>query len=690
MNLQDLDPSFVANLRNPIWRLDTLYWVRDDGGREINFRLRPEQLDLLRNLHSRNVVLKSRQLGFCLDPETRVLTADLRWVHLRDVAVGDELVAVDEKAATGRGKGRKMRTAVVEATATRQEKTFRIEFDDGRSVVCTAQHRWLSHKKGATDTVWLSIEPKQSAGLCVGSRVRWVTTSWGGRDSEDERLWEGRDLPGEKSGGGWATIVSITPLPEQAVIDLQTSCGTFIAEGFVSHNSTLIELLGLDQCLFNNNFACAAICDTLSNATKMFRNKVRYPYEKLPPALLQAIPLKIDNANGFVFRNGSSIEVGVSARSDTLQMLHVSEMGKIAANFPHKATEIVTGSFEAVTLDTGIIFVESTAEGEQNEFHRITMQAKQLQDAGKSLTRLEFKLHFYAWFLKPLNVLTDQETADTILSQKDHEYFEKVFKKTGAVLSANQKAWYVKKSIELGPKIKREHPSWAEEAFEAPIDGAILEHEMTLLDKMGRIGSFPWVPQLPVHTFWDIKGTTAIWCMQRVNGRNRFIHYVEDVNMGFEYFVNRLNALGYTWGMHFLPHDGRTRIQGLHVETPQSILERLGFRRPEIVPRVATKALGIALLKPFLLASEFDEQGCPDGLKALRNFRRQWSEIKGGYVDEPMDNWAAHGTDAIRQAAQAGEIPSHENTSWSPMGWSGPYNAGRVPAVEVMDAEVGF
>ena len=93
MNLQDLDPSFVANLRNPIWRLDTLYWVRDDGGREINFRLRPEQLDLLRNLHSRNVVLKSRQLGFCLDPETRVLTADLR-CHHRNSVVANSRTAV--------------------------------------------------------------------------------------------------------------------------------------------------------------------------------------------------------------------------------------------------------------------------------------------------------------------------------------------------------------------------------------------------------------------------------------------------------------------------------------------------------------------------------------------------------------------------------------------------------------------
>ena len=37
-----------------------------------------------------------------------------------------------------------------------------------------------------------------------------------------------------------------------------------------------------------------------------------------------------------------------SARSGTLQRLHVSEFGKICAQYPKKAREIVTGAFPAV------------------------------------------------------------------------------------------------------------------------------------------------------------------------------------------------------------------------------------------------------------------------------------------------------------------------------------------------------
>src|SRR5262249_54739404 len=42
------------------------------------------------------VILKSRQLGSCLDPETPVLKADYTWCRIGDIKVGDELVAVDE------------------------------------------------------------------------------------------------------------------------------------------------------------------------------------------------------------------------------------------------------------------------------------------------------------------------------------------------------------------------------------------------------------------------------------------------------------------------------------------------------------------------------------------------------------------------------------------------------------------
>lgn len=49
---------------DPRWRLSNLYWITDENGRRVKFQPNSSQLEFLDNLHSRNIVLKARQLGF--------------------------------------------------------------------------------------------------------------------------------------------------------------------------------------------------------------------------------------------------------------------------------------------------------------------------------------------------------------------------------------------------------------------------------------------------------------------------------------------------------------------------------------------------------------------------------------------------------------------------------------------------
>jgi hypothetical protein len=49
---------------NREWRLSNLYSIKDTGGNAIPFRPNEAQLDLLREIHFLNVILKARQLGF--------------------------------------------------------------------------------------------------------------------------------------------------------------------------------------------------------------------------------------------------------------------------------------------------------------------------------------------------------------------------------------------------------------------------------------------------------------------------------------------------------------------------------------------------------------------------------------------------------------------------------------------------
>ena len=63
----------------------------------------------------------------------------------------------------------------------------------------------------------------------------------------DISWWEGKALGGNEVGAGYGEILSIKSLGERKMIDLMTSTGTFIANGFVSHNSWALAILALRE-----------------------------------------------------------------------------------------------------------------------------------------------------------------------------------------------------------------------------------------------------------------------------------------------------------------------------------------------------------------------------------------------------------------------------------------------------------
>ena len=130
--------------------------------------------------------------------------------------------------------------------------------------------------------------------------------------------------------------------------------------------STFICLLFLDRCLWNDNVAAGIICHTREDAEMMFK-RVKFAYDNLPDFIKSNITATIDSARELVFNNGSSIRVGTSMRSSTLQYLHISEFGKICAKYPEKATEVITGSLNTVAAGQ-YVFIESTAEGREGYF----------------------------------------------------------------------------------------------------------------------------------------------------------------------------------------------------------------------------------------------------------------------------------------------------------------------------------
>jgi hypothetical protein len=122
------------------------------------------------------------------------------------------------------------------------------------------------------------------------------------------------------------------------------------------------------------------------------------------------VPAENDSADSLRFGNGSSIRVGVSLRSGTLQRLHVSEYGKLCAKYPDRAKEVKTGAFNTVHVGQRIT-VESTAEGRGGGITRWCRLLATWRSKGR-LTALDFKFHFYPWWTDEGYVL-DADVVET-------------------------------------------------------------------------------------------------------------------------------------------------------------------------------------------------------------------------------------------------------------------------------------
>jgi hypothetical protein len=424
--------------------------------------------------------------------------------------------------------------------------------------------------------------------------------------------------------------------------------------------STLIAILWLDHALFNANVSCGIIAHNLKAAGKIFRDKVKFAYDNLPPALKDAMPLTSCNSEEMVFKhNNSSIMVSTSMRSGTIHRLHVSEYGKICAKMPEKAQEVKTGSIPAVP-QSGVIVIESTAEGAEGHFHDMTQIANKNRQAGKKLTSKDYRLHFYAWFEAPEYKM---DATDVTITAKDHDYFDKIEATAKVELSLEQRAWYVKtRETDFAGNEEdmwQEYPSTIDESFQQSSEGCYYSNQMTAVRKSGRILRIPVIGE-PVNTFWDIGNSdgTAIWFHQIISMEDRFILYHEAHGQDLAYYVRYLQNAGFVFNKHFLPHDAdHSRLSSDQNKSIKQQLEDLKLQNIEIVPRIDDINAGILLTRKHFASAYFDEAGCADGIKRLDNYKRKYNTKFARYINEPEKlDGNSEGADAFRQWAQAKEL----------------------------------
>lgn len=427
-------------------------------------------------------------------------------------------------------------------------------------------------------------------------------------------------------------------------------------------STTFWCIFALDTCLFRPNTHAATIANRKETATRIFDDKVRYAYEHLPAYVHEMVKAKTESKTELKFSNGSHYYVDVNPRGGTLQILHITEFGDLCAKRPDRANDLVSGAFPTIHSDA-LVVIESNAEGREGLFYDFCDKAMKLQKQKAELTQKDWKFFFFPWWQEPSYRMPAE---GIVIYQAENDYFERIEAKHEVPsLDMEQKAWYVKTLRTLAEdRMKRQYPSYAEEAFEASIEGAYYASQFQRIYQEKRITRVPHQTGIAVDTWWDLgmDDSMSIWFTQDVGREIHVLSYYENHGEGFEHYIKVLTDYrsdrGYHYGRHVAPWDITVR-EMVSGKTRLKAAAEAGLRF-QVAPKVNNVLDGIELVRRILAICWFDEQNCVQrfgsnevGVPSLENYRKEWNEKLVVYRDTPLHNWASHGADAFRTLAVA-------------------------------------
>lgn len=193
--------------------------------------------------------------------------------------------------------------------------------------------------------------------------------------------------------------------------------------------------------------------------------------------------------------------------------------------------------------------------------------------------------------------------------------------------------------------------------FSVANERAIYGRFMDQALKEGRIAPFPVDGRVPVHTSWDLGSpkNTVVWYFQRLaGGVFRFVDVDYGLDMTLTERVAHMEAKGYNYGKHFVPHDanqtsrtGRTFAQDAR---------DAGLNNLVVVPPIADVWHGINYVSQLFPSFEFSSQKCEIGIKGLKAYESAPESEKGIIRNVPLHTWASHIADGLRTAAEADAV----------------------------------
>jgi hypothetical protein len=422
--------------------------------------------------------------------------------------------------------------------------------------------------------------------------------------------------------------------------------------------STALCTYQVDKAVFSRGWRGILIDQTQADATKKMEEIIRFSLDNLPPEILDCYEFPKKNDTQIRLRiageendtQDSVIYATTSGRGGDCSMLHVSEWGPIQATDAKRSAEIRSGSFPAARM--GRRAVETTwMGGKAGDLWEL------IEPILENNPHASGTLLFFPWHSDPAAIqLTGQVPAAV------EDYFFALASRLGKTFSQEQKLWWTSKKLEQGLFMSREYPSTLEEAFQAPIEGAVYAKLIDDARTEKRVTPLPHDNSHLTWTFWDIgspRNTRLIY----VQFIGHTIHIIDHDDGTLEMTpgqrVSHMLGKGYNYAGHFLPHDGdNTTAAG---SSFRQQLAAAGLPSVRCLPRCHREWDGVNKAAEILPRCWFDEAKTKQLLDSLSYYHTKKDMRDGAQTDILVDDWSAHDADAFRMLAEAllnNRIPS--------------------------------
>jgi hypothetical protein len=238
-----------------------------------------------------------------------------------------------------------------------------------------------------------------------------------------------------------------------------------ILKGRQMGSSAFFERLALGEAMTRPDYTGFILAHDQRSVKDLFKNHIKYSFDTLPEVVRRLYKIDRDNMNEIRFESpevfNSSVSVGTSARSKTIDFLHISEAAYISKD-EAKWTELFTGSIEAA--NAGDIVMETTARG-FDRFHRFYTNIR--YD-----TRSQWKVLFLPWTLDGGYAM--QPPVEDDGWRDDYAKLAKLYNLNPKPdLTDSQLYFYYQKAKDLGQLVMQEYPLTEEEAFISSSDTLI-------------------------------------------------------------------------------------------------------------------------------------------------------------------------------------------------------------------------